>query len=226
MPLVRTLKAPKGASLIFFFVGTALYAFFKENPLLLSPTVSDPDAIFPWYIFNQMPPGVCGLLIAGIFAAAMSTLSSSMNSSATAYMVDIHYRFGWSKDLKGLMLPRIATFLLGLAGIAFGLMMATMDIKSLWDEFQKILGLILGSLGGLFLLGILTRRANGTGAIIGILGSILVQIWVGKTQPVHLLLFAATGFISCFVIGYISSLAFPLKNKKITHLTIYGLLNR
>jgi solute:Na+ symporter, SSS family len=141
-------------------------------------------------------------------------------------MVDIHYKFGWSKDLKGLKLPRIATFVLGLAGITFGLMMATMDIKSLWDEFQKILGLVLGSLGGLFLLGLLTRRANGVGAIIGIVGSILIQIWVSKTQPVHLLLYAATGFISCFIIGYISSLIFTASNKEVAHLTIFGLLKK
>jgi solute:Na+ symporter, SSS family len=105
------------AVLIFFFVGTSLFVFFKENPLSLDPTLTDPDAIFPWYIFTQMPAGVSGVLIAGIFAAAMSTLSSSMNSSATAYMVDIHYRFGWSKDVGGIFLPRIATLLLGLPAL-------------------------------------------------------------------------------------------------------------
>ncbi len=212
------------ASLIFFFVGTALYVFFKDNPLLLNPAIPDPDAIFPWYIFTQMPPGVSGLLLAGIFAAAMSTLSSSMNSSATAYMVDIHYRFGFSEDIKGLRLPRIATLVLGLAGILFALFMATWDIKSLWDEFQKILGLVLGGLGGLFLLGLLTKRANGAGAIAGIAGSILVQIWLSQGQHVHLLLYAATGFISCFVIGYITSLFTAKYNKDTDHLTIYELI--
>ncbi len=209
------------AALIFFFVGTALYVFFKQNPAMLSSTISDQDAIFPWYIFTRMPEGVSGLLIAGVFAAAMSTLSSSMNSCATAYMVDIHYRFGWSKDIVGLKLPRIATLVAGLAGITFAVMMATLDIKSLWDEFNKILGLVLGSLGGLFLLGLITRRANGIGAITGIAGSVFIQIWVSKTQPVHLLLYAATGFISCFVIGYLSSLLLPFNNKEIQHLTIY-----
>lgn len=212
------------ASLIFFFVGTALYVFFKDNPLLLNPTIPDPDAIFPWYIFTQMPPGVSGLLLAGIFAAAMSTLSSSMNSSATAYMVDIHYRFGFSEDIKGLRLPRIATMVIGLAGILFALFMATWDIKSLWDEFQKILGLVLGGLGGLFLLGLLTKRANGAGAIAGIAGSVLVQIWLSQGEHVHLLLYAATGFISCFVIGYITSLFAVKYSKETDHLTIYELI--
>ena len=212
------------AVLIFFFVGTALYAFFKETPLALNPVMTDPDAIFPWYIFTQMPQGVSGLLIAGIFAAAMSTLSSSMNSSATAYMVDIHYRFGWAREDRGLLLARIATLLLGMAGIAFAIMMVTWDIKSLWDEFQKILGLVLGGLGGLFLLGLMTRKANGPGAVTGIIGSVIVQIWVSQSQIVHLLLYATTGFISCFLIGYIASLIMPKYNKDTDHLTVYELI--
>jgi solute:Na+ symporter, SSS family len=212
------------ASLIFFFVGTALYVFFKKNPLLISPVITDPDAIFPWYIFSNMPAGLSGLLIAGIFAAAMSTLSSSMNSSATAYIVDIHYRFRLSKDITGLKIPRLATLIIGLAGIAFGMMMATWEIKSLWDEFQKILGLVLGGLGGLFLLGLLTKRANGTGAIIGILGSIVVQLIISQGQHLHLLLYAASGFISCFVIGYVASLFVGRHDKKIDHLTVYGMI--
>jgi solute:Na+ symporter, SSS family len=103
-------------------------------------------------------------------------------------------------------------------------MMVTWDIKSLWDEFQRILGLILGGLGGLFLLGLLTRRANGAGAVTGITGSVAVQIWISQGQVVHLLLFAATGFISCFVIGYIASLLMPKYNKDTDHLTVYGLM--
>ena len=214
------------ATLIFFFVGTCLYIFFKANPPLLSTTISDGDAIFPWFIFTQMPQGISGLLISGIFAAAMSTLSSSMNSAATAYSVDIHFRFGWSKKYDQLRLARIFTLIIGLSGISFAVLMAGWDVKSLWDEFQKILGLVLGGLGGLFLLGLLTRRANGPGAVAGILGSILVQVWVSKTQPVHLLLYAGTGFISCFVIGYLSSLIFYRGEKEISHLTIYGLLKK
>ncbi len=214
------------ATLIFFFAGTALFVYFKNFPLMASPTIQDPDAIFPWYIFTTMPAGVSGLLIAGVFAAAMSTLSSSMNSSATAYMIDIHYRFGLSKNQKDLRLPRIATLVFGLAGVAFGMLMATWEIKSLWDEFQKILGLILGGLGGLFLLGLLTKRANGAGAIIGIVGSIVVQLIISQGQHLHLLLYAASGFISCFLIGYIASLLMPSFNKPTGHLTIYGLLKK
>jgi Na+/proline symporter len=148
------------------------------------------------------------LLIAGIFAAAMSSLSSSMNSAATAYSTDIHFRFNWSNKVGGLRVARIATLVIGLVGILFALMMATMDVKSLWDEFQKILGLLIGSLGGVFLLGILTKRANSPGVLIGIAVSIVVQVLVAIHEPVHLIAYAATGVVSCFLSGYLASLFF------------------
>ena len=83
--------------------------------------------------------------------------------------------------------------------------MATLDIKSLWDEFQKILGLVIGSLGGVFLLGILTKKVNAIHAIIGIVASIMVQVFVAVYQPVHLLTYTASGVISCFVVGIVAS---------------------
>jgi SSS family transporter len=196
------------ATLIFFSIGTALFVFYENFPSGLNPTFENNDAIFPWYIASQLPAGVSGLLIAGIFAAAMSTLSSSMNSAATAYSTDIHFRFGLTKKIEKLRIARIATLIIGITGILFAFTMATMDVKSLWDEFQKILGLVIGSLGGVFLLGLLTRRANYQGALIGITVSIVVQIFVGIYQPVHLTVYSATGVVSCFVAGYLGSLFF------------------
>lgn len=214
------------ATLLFFFVGTVLYVYYKYNPTDLSLTITDGDAILPWYIYSQLPTGVTGLLISGIFAAAMSTLSSSMNSAATSYIVDIHNKIV-KKGTKGnLHTAKIATFFLGIAGIAFAYMMATWEIKSLWDEFNKILGLILGSLGGLFLLGMVTRRANATGALCGIIGSIFIQLIVIQQQSVHLLLYTTTGFISCFIIGYLASWIFPHKVINIDHLTIYKIFSK
>ncbi|MDR0394079.1 MAG: sodium/solute symporter [Tannerella sp.] len=205
------------ATLIFFFVGTVLYIYYRHNPHELSMTVSDGDAILPWYIYTKLPPGMVGLLISGIFAAAMSTLSSSMNSAATAYVTDIHQKITSKSTLKA---AKTATLFLGITGIAFAFMMATWDIKSMWDEFNKILGLVLGSMGGLFLLGMLTRKANATGALAGVVGSIIVQLFVMKYQSVHLLLYTTTGFLSCFVTGYIFSLITPGNKKNINELTI------
>lgn len=192
----------------------------------MSLTITDGDAILPWHIYSELPQGVTGLLISGIFAAAMSTLSSSMNSAATAYIVDIHSKIVSKGTKSSLHAAKIATLLLGIAGIAFAYMMATWEIKSLWDEFNKILGIILGSLGGLFLLGMITRRANAAGALCGIIGSILVQLLMIRLQYVHLLLYTTTGFISCFVIGYIASLIIPGQKKNLDHLTIYKLFSK
>ena len=200
------------ATLIFFFIGTALYAYYKVYPENLSISIPNGDAIFPWYIFTQLPVGIVGLLISGIFAAAMSTLSGSMNSAATAYIVDIYSRF-FHKGEGGneLRAARMATCVIGIISLSFAFLMATWNIASLWDEFNKILGLILGSMGGLFMLGMLTKRANSGGAIIGIVASIIVQLFVARFQTFHLLLYTASGFISCFVIGYLASLFFKKK---------------
>ena len=197
------------ATLLFFFVGTAIYVFFKMHPSELSMGVNDPDAILPWYVSLHIPTGALGLVIAGIFAAAMSTLSASMNSAATAYVTDIHSKL--KNGAASLKTAKTATLLIGAIGICFALMMATWDVKSLWDEFSKILGILLGGLGGLFLLGFLCPKANSTGAVAGLLAGVAVQLVVTRFQMVHLLLYSSVGFVTCFVIGLVVSLIFPRK---------------
>jgi len=196
------------SSLIFFFVGTTLFVFYKMNPSALNENFITDDAIFPWYIVTELPSGISGILIAAIFAAAMSSLSSSMNAGAASFNVDILDRFGPGKNEDPMKIARWTTFIIGTLGILFAFFMATFDIKSLWDEFNKILGLILGSLGGVFLLGLMTKKANSKGVVFGIVFSFLIQILISQFQIVHLLLYSATGVISCFISGYIASLFF------------------
>ena len=196
------------SSLIFFFVGTTLFVFYKMNPSALNENFITDDAIFPWYIVTELPSGISGILIAAIFAAAMSSLSSSMNAGAASFNVDILDRFGLGKNEDPMKIARWTTFIIGTLGILFAFFMATFDIKSLWDEFNKILGLILGSLGGVFLLGLMTKKANSKGVVFGIVFSFLIQILISQFQIVHLLLYSATGVISCFISGYIASLFF------------------
>ena len=186
-------------------------------------SVTDSDAILPWYMSTQLPAGLLGLVIAGLFAAAMSTLSSSMNSAATAFVTDIWRKLRPGRDGAGMLrVARLSTLVLGVVGVGFALMMASWEIKSLWDEFSKILGILLGGLGGLFLLGLLTRRANSFGALCGIAASVVVQIVVARGGYVNLLLYSTTGFISCFVVGYLASLALPSKGRTTDALTIFG----
>ena len=199
------------ATFIFFFMGTALFVFYQINPSALNNNFINNDAIFPWYIVSQLPGGVSGILIAAIFAAAMSSLSSSMNSGAASFSADIYDRYGfvWNKD--PLKMARWTTLCIGMMGILFALFMATADIKSLWDQFNKILGLIFGSLGGVFMLGLLTKKANTKGVLIGIVVSFTIQLIISFQQSVHLLMYAATGMISCFISGYFGSLLFKSK---------------
>ena len=215
------------ASLLFFLLGTALWAFYKFHPQELSMSIADSDAILPWYMSTALPRGVLGLVIAGLFAAAMSTLSSSMNSAATAFVTDIYRKVRPDRDERHMLsAARWATFVLGMVGILFAVVMASWDIKSLWDEFSKFLGILLGGLGGLFLLGLATRRANATGALCGLAGSIVVQTLVTQHQWVNLLLYSTTGFIACFAIGYVVSLATGGSDPKHTdNLTIYKTKN-
>ena len=146
-----------------------------------------------------------------------------MNSAATAFVTDIYRKVRPDRDERHMLtIARWATFILGMAGILFAVVMASWDIKSLWDEFSKFLGILLGGLGGLFLLGLVTRRANATGALCGIVGSIVVQTLVTQHQWVNLLLYSTTGFIACFVIGYAVSLLTGGSDARHTdNLTIY-----
>ena len=212
------------ASLLFFGLGTALYAFFRSNPEALNVSMEMTDAIFPWYIASQLPAGVAGLLIAGIFAAAMSSLDSSMNSVATAFTTDFYRRFQpFTEDRTCLRIARIVTVIVGICGMCFALAMATWDIQSLWTEFSKYIGLFGGGLGGLFILAIFTRRANSRGALIGLLASAVLQYFLEASSAVHGVLFAATGMISCVVVGYIASLIMPGRNRDLSGLTLYSL---
>ena len=215
------------ATLIFFSLGTVLYVFYLKQPNLLNPTLEDADAIFPWYIVTRLPTGMPGLLIAGVFAAAMSTLDSSMNSVATALTTDFYGRFRpGAPDARRLKVARVLTTVVGLAGTAFALVMAGWEIKSLWDQMSRFIGLFAGGLGGLFLLGIFSRRAHGVGAVVGLVASGFVQYAVSRWTPLHLLLYTATGVGSSVAIGYLASLVIPGRRKPLEGLTLYTLRRR
>ncbi len=210
------------ASIIFFAVGTALWAFYKANPAELDP-VGKIDQIFPWFIARELPMGVAGLVIAGLFAAAMSSLDSSMNSMATAITTDFYRRFKPDTgDHQCLVLARWLTVLLGAVGTGCGLYMSYLNSASMWDQYIKIIGLFGGGLAGLFAVGIFTRRTNGVGVIFGFLGSAVILRAVTYT-PVHIFLYPLIGMGSCFVIGYVASMVVPGRRRDLQGLTIYSM---
>ncbi|MDP4710654.1 MAG: sodium/solute symporter [Saprospiraceae bacterium] len=217
------------SALIFFSMGTALYLFYLQYPQELSPVIPNTDSIFPWYIVTQLPDGVSGLLIAAIFAAAMSSLDSSMNSVATVITTD--FFAGFQKitrtRLADLQFARITTVVIGAAGTVLALWMANMGIPSLWDQFNMLIGLFTGGLGGIFLSGILSKRTNAGGALIGFIGSAVIQVIVKFETPLSLHLYAFTGLTSALVLAMASSLLFakpdPIKTTRLTLQSITSL---
>lgn len=197
------------SALIFFSLGTLLFVYYKVHPSDLSPVLEKTDAIFPWYIVNSLPDGVSGLLIAAIFAASMSSLDSSMNSVSTVITTDFFRRLNPLQNEKDyLRLARIITIIIGVLGTSLALLMAGWGISSLWDQFNMIIGLFAGGLGGIFILGIFSKRANATGAITGLVVSGLLQYFVKEFTDIHLLMYAFTGMFSGIIIGYFASLFF------------------
>jgi SSS family transporter len=202
------------ATFLFFLVGTALFAFFKANPLLLDPSLKN-DGVFPLFIASQLPAGISGLVIAAIFAAAMSSLDSSLNSISTVVVNDFYRRFRSPfSDAHGLRVARGLTLVFGVVGTGSALLMAGMDVQSLFSQYLRILGLTGGGLAGLLALGMFTRRGSGAGAIAGAIASAIVVYYVSAETDAHPFLFGMTGFISSFGLGYLASLVMPARTAK------------
>ncbi len=210
------------ASLIFFSLGTALYVFYKSNPAMQNPHLAS-DAILPLFIAQMLPPGVAGLLIAAVFAAAMSSLDSSMNSVATTITTDYRRLRSRVTESQALRLARWITLGLGIFGTGTALFLASFEILSLWDAYLTVLGLFGGSLAGLFVLAIFTRRANGNGALVGAVASAAILYWTQASTDLHFFLYAGVGIGSCFIVGYLASLVIPGPDKEILNLTVFAM---
>ena len=176
------------------------------------------------FIAQQLPPGILGLVIAGLFAASMSTVDSSLNSVSTAVTTDFYRRFRPNvEDHACLKLARWLTVLSGTVatGIALFLAAHQEQIRSLWDVYIQTLGLLMGSLAGLFALGIFTRRASSTGGLIGAIAGAAVLFCVQQYTRTHGFLYAGVGILSCFSIGYVVSLILPADGNDLRGTTIY-----
>ena len=210
------------STLVFFSIGTLLFLFFREQPQQVNMALENQDNIFPWYIVSQLPAGLSGLLIAGIFAAAMSSTEASMNSTATLLTTDFYQKLrpNVTPD-QTLFFARATTLLLGIFVTCIALYMAHKGVSSLWDKFNTILGLFTGCIGGAFILGIFTKKANGNGVMIGMAVSCITQILIQQYSDIHLLMYAFTGLISCVFFGYLFSLLMP-KQQDLSGLTMEG----
>ena len=199
------------ASFIFSLMGIALFVFYKSNPELLGPLQKN-DQILPWFVANQMPAGLAGLVIAGVFAAAMSSLDSSMHSICTAVSNDFIKRFreSWS-DSDQLNFARKLVGFLGILGTVFALVLSSMDTGHILDLLVSILGLIGSPLAGLFLLGLFVKRAKAIHAWMGVSCSLLAILYSKYFTDLNGLLYGLVGIGICVGVGFLTSLIIPQK---------------
>ena len=208
--------------IVFYTIGTALYAFYKANPERMNPLLTI-DATFPLFIAAELPMGITGLIIAGIFSAAMATLSSIMNSVSTLASVDFYEKLVKNPTQKqSVLFAEIMTVVAGLIGIGLALLLSRYDIHSLFDVSIELAGLLGGGFAGAYTLGMFTRRANSAGVAIGVAGSITLTTIAWSMSLVHPYFYLAISIMLCIVIGYIASLFFPAPTRSLKGLTIYS----
>lgn len=207
---------------VFYTIGTALFVYYKDNPERMNPLLPI-DATFPLFIAAELPMGVTGLIIAGIFAAAMSTLSSIINSVATLASVDFYEKLAKNPTpKKSVLFAELMTVAVGLLGIGVALLLSRYDIHSLFDVSIELAGLLGGGFAGAYTLGMFTRRANSAGVAIGVASSIALTLVAWSMDLVHPYFYLAISIMLCIVIGYLASLLFPAPSRNLDGLTIYA----
>ncbi|MCA8954000.1 MAG: sodium/solute symporter [Planctomycetes bacterium] len=206
---------------LFFLLGSALFAFYRRHPERLDPSLQT-DQVFPLFIGAELPAGIAGLVVAGIFAAAQSTVSTSMNSTATTVVTDFLRPLRACRDDRGyLRAARVLTVIMGCLGTGAGLVFISPEIRSLMAGYFKVIGMFMGALAGLFLLGITTRRATGPGAIVGLVVGVAVMLVTWQLTPTDGYLYAAIGIAAVWSVGYAASLVLPSRPRDLTGLTLH-----
>lgn len=202
------------ATFIFFGVGTALWFFYRHHPAALNPH-GRTDDVFPWFISQQLPAGLSGLVIAGLFAATMSTISSSMNAIATVLTTDFYKTFKKdATDKQSLVFAKRITMLLGATGCAIAVYLVYLQNVSIWDQYLKIIGLFGGCLAGMFAAGIFFPKINSKGIFFGFILSSIGLYFVQRSEAVSFFLYPVFAVIGCVVAGYIFSFIFPESKDK------------
>jgi SSS family transporter len=187
---------------LFLIVGVMLYAYYQVP----STVFGKADRIYPTFIVSKMPHGISGLLIAAILAAAMSNLSAALNSLSSSSMFDFYFRFRPDTgEKKRLRVSRLATVVWSL--LIFGLAIIALHwVGRVVEVGLQIASVAYGALLGVFLLGVLTKRANQNGAIIGMIFGFAVELYLWLGSHVPWTWWVAIGTCVTFSVGYTVSL--------------------
>jgi solute:Na+ symporter, SSS family len=221
------LKFP--SMIILLGMGVALWAFYKQYPERLGLDPANYDKLVPYFVVHELPPGISGLVIAAIFAAAMSSFSGGLNAMVTAYTVDWHERLGKgsSDDCQALRLAKWLTYILGGAITLTGIWIYLIGIQSIIDSSNKYLGFFGGALLGIFLLGALTRRAKALPTVLGGLLGVSVVLALDAVRAVyhqtyvHEYLYSGMSCLLTMLFGYFGSFfGPPLASEQLQGLTV------
>ncbi len=174
-------------SLLFFYIGTALFSFYTAQPGLLPAELSAAgagDRVFPHFIVTGLPAGLTGLLIAAIFSAGMSTVSTSLNSTATIFLTDYYRRYinKQAGEKASMNVLRVSSLVTGLLGIIIAIMLV--GVESVLDAWWALASIFSGGMLGLFLLGFIVKKSGKTGAIIGVLLGVILIVWMSLSPIV------------------------------------------
>jgi SSS family solute:Na+ symporter len=214
-------------NLVLFALGTLLFLFYTTRADTLSPALKA-DGVFPFFAAQNLPPGLAGFVVVALLAATISTVSSAMNSVANLGVEDVYRRF-FPKvtDHKCLVFGRILTLALGIFGTGAALLLANIsNLKSIWDLFIMIFGMVLAPITGIFVLGIFTRRANNVGIWVGTVASVCANYYAKFHLDVHATVYLVVGVFTCIVVGYLASFLAPKSDKDLEGLTVYTLLKK
>jgi solute:Na+ symporter, SSS family len=212
---------------LFLLIGAMLWVFYRLSPP--GVPLAKTDRIFPTFIVSHMPHGISGLLIAAILAAAMSNLSAALNSLSSTTMVDFYLRRRpATPERRRVLLSRVVTIGWGL--VLFALAIVSRRGGRVVEVGLSIASVAYGALLGVFLLGVLTRRANERGGMIGMAAGFCanVYIWQGSailawlqgatgvpfaalalSRPIPFTWYVLIGSVITFVVGYSCSLLPP-----------------
>ena len=192
-------------AVVFVYIGTALYAYYTACPELL-PAGTPADMVFPHFIVHGLPAGITGLVIAALFSAGMSTVATSINSSATIVFTDFYKKFNKGEDgnKTTMKVLYLTSAVVGLLGIGVGL--AMMSVDGILDAWWKLASIFSGGMLGLFLLALVCRKVNRVAAVIAVIVGLLVIAYMSLPvfrSPIHTYLTIVFGTSAIFLAGFI-----------------------
>ena len=202
-------------SLVFVYIGTALFSYYTAQPQLLPPGTPS-DEVFPYFIVNGLPTGFTGLVIASLFSAGMSTVATSINSSSTIVLTDFakHLSRKSMSDKADMRVLYITSFIVGMLGILMGL--AMMHIDGVLDAWWKLSSIFSGGMLGLFLLSLVCRKVKRAHAVLAVVLGLLVIAWMSLSpminegspfyqfrSPYHTYLTIVFGTTVIFLVGFL-----------------------